>query len=201
MAEKVQPKNLEQKLNAVMKKVRYAQKESKNEHLKYKFVSHDAVVGLIRGELVEEGVNIHSTAEWIFENNLYMCKLFVVMKNIDNPEDKIELKFSFPIATRTSPDEKQFGAAYSYGLKYALLKNFMIETGDDADEMPAAPLPVLSQEQIKSITLLLNDDEERKQKLLKFFKVEALEQIEAKHYDTIMQNLTKKPTKPAQKAA
>lgn len=130
MPEKSEALNIYQKLNAVMAKVDYIQKEKKS-GMQYNIVSHDAVTALVRPHLQEIGIVYHPTALRVVQDgNRTQVELSVRFANMDNPADFIDVP-SLGYGVDTS--DKGPGKAISYAVKYALLKTLGLETGDDAD--------------------------------------------------------------------
>jgi ERF superfamily len=125
-------KNIHQRLHAVMEQVKYVQKDDKKVNGQYRFVTHDAVSALIRPELVKQGILlIVSVKSHIQEGNRTEVNLELTFCNIDSPDDKITLSaFGYGIDTQ----DKGPGKAISYAVKYALLKMFCLETGDDPEK-------------------------------------------------------------------
>lgn len=125
-------KNLWQRMHAVMAD---ADRVSKDGQVKgggnYKFVSHDAVTTEIRRHLVEHGVVAIPTLKAFDSNGNRVEATFTVrFVNIDDPTDFYEVdSFGFGIDTQ----DKGPGKAYSYAVKYALLKAFCLPTGDDPE--------------------------------------------------------------------
>lgn len=123
--------NILQRINAVMQELDYLQKEKKS-GMQYSFVSHDKVTGAIRPLLVKHGIvcwpsqfNVQQ------EGNRTQLQCKVVFANIDQPEDAFEVdSFGYGIDSQ----DKGPGKAISYAVKYALLKTFALETGDDPDQ-------------------------------------------------------------------
>lgn len=122
--------NIAQRLNAVMGKVDYVQKEKKAE-MKYSIVSHDSVTALVRPHLQEAGVLYYPTNLKILVNGNRTEAVFDVrFENIDDRTDFVDVAtMGFGI----DPSDKGPGKALSYGVKYALLKALGLETGDDPD--------------------------------------------------------------------
>jgi hypothetical protein len=142
--------NIYQRMNAVQKEVDYIQKGEKKVDNKYGFVSHDQVTAKMQPYLVKHGIcvicsvdeykNVNiETKRLNYKTNAYEdvlnlrteLVLNVKFVNIDDPKDFIEVK---TIGFGLDPSDKGAGKAVSYAFKYALLKNFMLETGDDPDE-------------------------------------------------------------------
>jgi len=129
--ENIQPLNIYQRIHAVMKKVDYVQKEEKKSGIQYRFVSHDAVTAAVRPLLVEEGVvYFPQNLAYKQDGNRTEVTLDLHFVNTDNPEDKLVVpSFGFGIDNQ----DKGPGKAVSYAIKYALLKTFGLETGDDPE--------------------------------------------------------------------
>ena len=124
--------NIFQRINCVMKEVTYVQKESKKVNGQYTFVSHDAVTGRLHEPMAKHGiVMIPHISEIEQDGNRTKVKMDVSFVNIDNPEDKIVItQYGYGIDTQ----DKGIGKAQSYAVKYALLKLFCLETGDDVEK-------------------------------------------------------------------
>ena len=109
----------------------YIGKGDKTVNGQYRFVSHDQVTAKIHPLLVRHGVTIvPSVEEVIQEGNRTMVKLLVSFVNADCPSDTFSIR---SIGYGVDPSDKGPGKAISYALKYALLKVFCLETGDDPD--------------------------------------------------------------------
>lgn len=140
--------NIYQRVNCVMKDVTYVKKENKKVNGMYTFVSHDAVTGTLHEPMSKYGiVMIPNIAELEQDGNRTKVKMEISFINIDHPEDKIVItQYGYGI----DPQDKGIGKAQSYAVKYALLKLFCLETGDDVEKdninyEPAKPVvdPVL----------------------------------------------------------
>ena len=123
-------KNIYQRIAAVMEKVSYIQKEKK-QGMQYTIVSHDKVTGLIRPEMLRNGIVCHPVAcEYTQNGNRAECTMTMRFVNIDKPEDYFDVPtFGYGVDNQ----DKGPGKAMSYAVKYALLKTFGLETGDDPD--------------------------------------------------------------------
>lgn len=137
--------NIYQRIHAVMEVVSYIQKEQK-QGMQYPIVSHDAVTALLRPKMVEQGIVYHPThLEYQQEGNRTQVSLTVRFASVDDPQDYVDVpSLGFGIDSQ----DKGPGKAVSYAVKYALLKTFGLETGDDPDNdqsvthQPAArPVP------------------------------------------------------------
>lgn len=133
MAEKKPAKdnrNIYQRLADVMRECTYVQKE-KPKGMQYAIVSHDKVTAKVRPYLLKHGVYYGSTVESLTQDgNRTAAKVITKFVNVDNPEDTITtVTFGYGIDSQ----DKGPGKAISYAVKYALLKNLGLETGEDAD--------------------------------------------------------------------
>lgn len=140
------PPTLLQRLNAVRKAVNYIQKDksvSAGASGSYKAVTHDAVTGILREHLIEQGVLVFTTlVDGVFhmpvvnvdgsqaKQRLYDATFEVTFMNVDNRQDSITIKVP---AHALDNGDKAPGKAISYATKYALLKTFNIETGEDEE--------------------------------------------------------------------
>jgi hypothetical protein len=135
--------NIYQRMAAVMNDVSYVQKEDKKVNNQYTFVSHDAVTAKIRPALLKHGIMpVVSVKDHTQDGNRTEATIMVRFVNVDQPEDAIEVEsFGYGI----DPQDKGPGKAVSYAFKYALLKVFCLETGDDPErdsiEYQAPPKP------------------------------------------------------------
>ena len=122
--------NILQRINAVMQELDYLQKEKKS-GMQYSFVSHDKVTGAIRPLLVKHGIACWPAAmEVKQEGNRTQLQCKVIFASIDDPADCIEVE---SIGYGIDGQDKGPGKAISYAVKYAWLKTFALETGDDPD--------------------------------------------------------------------
>lgn len=136
-----QIKNIYQRINDVRKSFGYVQKDKSvsTGGGSYKAVTHDSVTGQIRQHLVEHGVVIvPSVIEHTFhpketpesKQRLFEAIYDVAFVNCDNPEDRIVIR---AVAHALDNGDKAPGKAMSYATKYAILKVFSLETGEDEE--------------------------------------------------------------------
>ena len=131
--------NIYCRLNEVRKVVEYLQKD-KEVGGKYMAVTHDAVTALVRPRLVEFGIitaptlvksqmcaTVMTTAKGI-PIMRYEATYRINFVNIEEPGDHVEIDIE---AHAMDEGDKAPGKALSYAVKYALLKMFNIETGED----------------------------------------------------------------------
>jgi hypothetical protein len=124
-------RNVHQRMIAVTKAVGNVAKGDKKVNGQYSFVSHDAVTKALQPHLVEQGLAVLPTVvARTQDGNRTEVDMEVLIVNVDNPEDTVTIKaFGYGIDNQ----DKGPGKAVSYATKYALLKAFCLETGDDPD--------------------------------------------------------------------
>lgn len=132
--------NVYQRINEVRKAIGYVQKDKSvsTGGGSYKAVTHDAVTGMIRDALIAHGVVIvPSVTSCVFhpkepdaKQRLYEAMYDIEFVNVDEPTDKVVSKQS---AHALDNGDKAPGKAQSYATKYAILKLFNIETGEDEE--------------------------------------------------------------------
>lgn len=115
-----------------MGEIKYIAKGEKTVNGQYRFVSHDAVTAKIHPLLVKYGITIIPTVdECIQEGNRTRVKMHVVFKNVEDKDDYfVVTHYGYGVDN----GDKGIGKAVSYAFKYALLKTFCLETGDDPDQ-------------------------------------------------------------------
>jgi hypothetical protein len=126
-------KNIYQRIIEVMKRVDYIQKVDKAaKGLPYKYVSHDQVTGALHMPMAEAGiVAITDIVEMTQEGNRTTVKISLSLVNADDPKDFITVSsYGYGI----DQQDKGPGKAISYASKMALLKIFMLETGEDPEK-------------------------------------------------------------------
>lgn len=133
--------NIYQRINEVRKAIAYIQKDksvSAGPAGSYRAVTHDAVTGMIRQHLVEHGVIIAPTLiDSVFhpkeegaKQRLYSASYDVRFINMDAPDECVTIRIE---AHALDNGDKAPGKAISYATKYAILKLFNIETGEDEE--------------------------------------------------------------------
>lgn len=133
--------NIFQRLNEVRKKVPYLKKD-KDVQGRYKVVTHDEVTGYVRDALIENGVMVVPKLVSAFFVNTgtttakgipfmrYEASYQIDFVNCETPEDRVSVQ----IESHAIDDaDKAPGKAISYATKYAMLKLFLIETGEDEE--------------------------------------------------------------------
>lgn len=128
--------NLCQRILAIMKDLSYIQKGEKTVGGHYRFVSHDQVTAAIHPLLVKHGVIVVPSVEnHKQEGNRTEIELKVSFYSTDSPNQVIGIQ---SLGYGIDSSDKGPGKAISYAYKYALLKMFCLETGDDSDNQQDA---------------------------------------------------------------
>lgn len=180
--------NIYQKINAVMKKAEYIKKDAKVQG--YSAVTHDAVTAMLRQHLVAEGIVVNvsqESGEFLemrdlskeIKQYLYQGVYDVSFINIEDVQDKMTVRVH---AQAQDTGDKAAGKAMSYATKYAMLKTFSIETGDN-DESRAISTKPVNEEQAKQIKTLFDKmDAARQSSCLDFFEIEKIEDMPAARF-------------------
>lgn len=132
-------KNIYQRINAVMREIDYVKKDATVQG--YKAVTHDNVTSILRKHLVANGivVQLEQLGSSILEKKdkkngvnmlLYSGDYGVSFVNIDDPKDRATVTINSHAADN---GDKAPGKAASYATKYAMLKMFSIETGENEE--------------------------------------------------------------------
>lgn len=150
--------NIYQRINEVRKKVHYIKKDKVVQGQGYKAVTHDAVTAMVRNHLIEAGVVIVPSFVSSETQNIGETKTgtpiirYSAIYDIDfvNVEggDKVTVRME---AHANDHGDKAPGKAASYATKYAMLKLFSIETGEDEEGRVQAYAEPISEEQAKEI--------------------------------------------------
>jgi hypothetical protein len=134
--------NIHQRINAVMKEVLYVQKDATiSGGGNYKAVTHDNVTAILRPELVKAGIVLEvnqSAGEMLqlrdlkqdIKMHLYSGFYTISFVNMDNPSDRVSVTWN---AQANDNGDKAPGKAASYAVKYAMLKTFSLETGENEE--------------------------------------------------------------------
>lgn len=127
-------RNIHQRILDVMADLDYIQKGEKKAIIgpqQYRFVSHDQVTAAIHPLLVKNGImTLPSIIASKQDGNRTEITLQVKFINVDKPEDFVEVTY---LGYGIDTGDKGPGKAVSYAFKYAILKTFVLETGDDPD--------------------------------------------------------------------
>lgn len=132
--------NLLQRINEVRKGIDYIQKDKSvsTGGGSYRAVTHDTVTAMVRAHMVEHGIVV-----WPFlvdsqsmpkedgsKQFRYQATYDFTFANIEDAADQIVIRIE---AHAMDNADKAPGKALSYAAKYALLKLFNIETGEDEE--------------------------------------------------------------------
>jgi hypothetical protein len=183
MSENQSIKNIYQRILGVMGDVSYIQKEEKKPGLQYAYVAHDKVAKELHKPLVKHGIAVIPTVKSILQEGekTTVC-LMVAFINVDDPDDRIIIE---SWGYGYDKMDKGPGKAVSYAYKYALLKTFCLETGDDPDQDQT-----ISKDQW--ISILPFDDEytkDYKAQVFKALKIEGYYDIPLEKFDTFFEKL------------
>lgn len=197
--------NLYQKINEVRKKVTYVQKDAKVST--YKAVSHDQVTAVLRAALVDQGIIItQSIINSSFEETgsttgngtkwmIYTARYEITFINSDEPNEKFTINSE---AQALDFGDKASGKAMSYSMKYALLKTFNLETGENEegrqDDLKAAQdgRESITAENVATLNDLIAETNSDKDKFMSFFKVSSIESLKANQYNHALNALKTK---------
>lgn len=132
--------NLYEKINEIRKKVDYIQKDKavSTGGGSYKAVTHDAVTGILREHLIAQGIicipNLVRSESHAKEEGAkqfrYDATYSFDFVNAEKPDEKLTIVIE---AHAMDNADKAPGKAISYAKKYAVLKLFEIETGEDEE--------------------------------------------------------------------
>lgn len=197
MSQEKKPLNIYQRINEVRKKAHYLQKDKEVQG--YKAVTHDAVTALTRNHLIDYGVVVvprltSSSVTDIGQTKSgmpiirYAGMYEIDFINVDDPDDRITVTAE---AHANDHGDKAPGKATSYATKYAMLKLFSIETGENEEgrvEAYGVVAEPLSEDQSEEINELLQKTEADESRFLRYLErvgkcqIETVEAIPSKMY-------------------
>jgi hypothetical protein len=138
--------NIYQRVNAVRQKIDYIQKDKSvsTGGGSYKAVTHDMVTAMVRQHMIEAGIVCYPTLvesaslpkEPEAKQFRYEATYDFAFVNIDQADDRICIRIQ---AHAMDNADKAPGKALSYAKKYAVLKLFEIETGEDEESRTHEP--------------------------------------------------------------
>lgn len=139
--------NLLQRINAVREAVKYVQKDKDVSTGKgsYRAVTHDMVTAMVRPYMIKHGIvcfpslvaskmeppTSAESKQWRYE-----ATYDFTFANMDDPADRLVIRIE---AHANDSGDKAPGKALSYARKYASLKLFEIETGEDDESRVQEP--------------------------------------------------------------
>lgn len=132
--------NLYQRINEVRKAITYVKKDKdvSTGGGSYKAVTHDQVTGMVREHMVTHGVVCYPVLVESKSNPKddgakqfrYEATYDFHFVNVDDPKDELVVRIESHAMDNA---DKACGKALSYAKKYAILKLFEIETGEDEE--------------------------------------------------------------------
>jgi hypothetical protein len=168
----------------------------------YRAVTHDAVTALLRNHLIAQGIVIvprliASSVENVGATRSganvirYAARYEIDAVNCDNPADKITVTGE---AHANDSSDKAPGKALSYATKYALLKLFNIETGENEESRvePYTALARITAEQAATLEALITEVGADRARFLKFLQVNELADLRARDLDEAVKALEAK---------
>ena len=132
--------NIYQKIKSVMEDVQYLCKDSKVEFgsTKYRALSEEKVTSVIRASMMKNGLVMYPTDQTVAkEGQITTVNTKYIMVNTDDPTEHITIASS---GQGADSQDKGSGKAMTYAFKYALLRTFMIPTGEDPDKISSEEL-------------------------------------------------------------
>lgn len=200
--------NIYQRINAVRKAVGYIRKDKEVQG--YRAVTHDMVTAAIRQHLLEHGVVIVPTQRESSITEIGQTKggatmiryagwYSITFVNIDKPEEGVTVDIE---AHANDQGDKAPGKAISYATKYAILKLFSLETGEDEESRVEHLKPVARISEDKQAELLSKIDETGSDlaKFLKWLGASDLYEVTEKQYERGMTALKRKEQEAAKEA-
>jgi len=195
--------NIYQRINAVMKTVEYVQKDSSisGGGANYKAVSHDQVISVLRKEMVNQGIMMfpnQTSGEFLIKRDLsvtppikmglYTGTYEITFVNIDDGSDKLTVTVQ---AHASDNGDKAPGKALSYATKTAMLKTFILETGEnDESREEQRDFNLINASQVDQLFPLLCDANgqytEKGLQICGAFKFSNLGDIKSKKFNEIL---------------
>ena len=183
--------NIDQKMSMATDRIQKVAKKLKvGEGTKqsYKAVGESDVLEAVKPVEIELGIysypfdrKIITESRDTFKNSFgekenYIIRLETTYRfvNVENPSEFIDIK---TYGDGVDSQDKAPGKAMTYADKYALLKAYKIETGDDPDKNKSGEISKETQELIliymNKMNILVNETNTNYEELLKYFGVES----------------------------
>lgn len=125
------PKNIYQRMLAVMDAVSEITKSDKRVNGQFRYVTIDSVVEAVRPHLIKHGiVTIPRKVGSAWNGNMLEVDFEIDFVNVDDPADKITVPV---LAHATGNDAMRPGKAASYAVKMCYLRTFNIVSNEDDD--------------------------------------------------------------------
>lgn len=173
-----------------------APKSQFNSFGKYNYRSCEDILEAVKPLLAEQGCTL-TLSDCIAEigGRIYV-QATARIDNADHSQNVSTFGYAREPETKKGMDDSQItGAASSYARKYALAGLFLLDDTKDSDALNTTKeytAPTISDTQAKTIEQLLSGQEERKEKMLKLYKVDSIAKIPAKEYQSIIKILEPK---------
>lgn len=138
MSETPAKKTLVQKLAEVMGEVERVAKKGRNEHFRYDYATEADIVGAVREHMAAKSLMMVPSlekSEWRDTGKTPIVSILMRFTIYDGDSDQT-LSFLIPAEGQDAAD-KGYYKAMTGATKYALLKLFLIPTGDDPEHEPA----------------------------------------------------------------
>lgn len=152
---------------------------------------------LIR-EIIETNV-FTTTSEYkgeVKEKNSLFMRLKTVYRfvNVENPEEYIDIT---TFGDGVDAQDKAPGKAMTYSDKYALLKAYKIETGDDPDQHASGQLATkkIGKNEKDAVVMGLERTGVREEQILKLVNVKKIEDMNLNQWQIVMSKLKVTPDK------
>lgn len=132
--------NIYQKIAAVMQDIQYLTKDDQVSFgtTKYRAISEEKVTTAVRASMLKNGLVMYPETQDISKDGqITTVNVTYRMINIDDPNEQIQIASS---GQGSDTQDKGSGKAMTYAFKYALLRTFMIPTGEDPDKISSAEL-------------------------------------------------------------
>jgi hypothetical protein len=166
-------------LHAVMSKVDYVQKQSKNDHHGYKYASEADILEKLRPAMVEHGLMLIPSVESVsspdeYGNTNVILSYTLIHKDGDVWPDKIMAAGCGGDRNKNGVGDKGLYKAITGANKYLLFKLFQIETGDDPENDAAQQAALAkSHETYRDVALKAIEMQESVENLNEWWKGEA----------------------------
>lgn len=170
--------NIFQKLNSIQESIRgYIKKDTGIGYGAARGVTHDAVTAHIRAAMISRGVLAipyitNHTVETVEDSKGRLACRCTVLVQVTYYDCENQNSYVTAVAAGVGDDfgDKAMGKAYSYAVKNAHLKVFMIETGEDDEsrvEIRQKGTPITA-EQANAIQSALSDANKTERSLMRY---------------------------------
>lgn len=139
--------NIYQKIQGVMQDIQYLAKDDQVAFgsTKYRAISEEKVTSTVRAAMIKYGLVMYpKTQEVMKDGQITTVNTVYAMVNVDNPAEQIMVASS---GQGSDTQDKGAGKAMTYAFKYALLRTYMIPTGEDPDKISSAELDAKAEAQ------------------------------------------------------